>query len=300
MARPRRSVVRVPVRRHRPGRDDRSVRDELTVEEPLEVRVALPAPSGWTSTSVAVTMRTPGHDFELAAGFLLTEGVLHDRRDVRELTYCRSGQGHQEYNIVEVRLARAEGVDLDRLSRNVYTTSSCGVCGKASLEAVELQGCAPLPLEGSIRLDADTVADLPNRLRAAQRDFDRTGGLHAAGLVDASGEVWLAREDVGRHNAVDKVLGEAFLKGRLPLLQHALVVSGRSSFEIVQKALAAGVPMVVAVSAPSSLAVDLARRFGMTLAGFVRKGGFNLYTGEERVVASDDVDAAAREDGAGA
>ena len=283
MARARKSTERVPITRHRRGSPPARVRDTVSIEEPLEMRVALPAPGGWASRSVAVTMRTPGYDFELTAGFLLTEGVVRAAADLQELTYCRSRQEPQQYNIVEARLRSAEGVDLDRLSRNVYTTSSCGVCGKASLEAVELQGCAPLPVEGSIQLDAATVAALPERLRGAQRDFDRTGGLHAAGLVDASGEVWLAREDVGRHNAVDKVVGQAFLEGRVPLLEHALVVSGRASFEILQKALAAGVPAVVAVGAPSSLAVDLARRFDMTLAGFTRDGGFNLYAGEARV-----------------
>jgi FdhD protein len=270
--------------RRGPGGAVERVRDSVTIEEPLEMRVALPAPGGWASRSVAVTMRTPGHDFELVAGFLLTEGILGSRGDLRELTYCRSGRGVQEYNVVEARLTSAEGVDLDRLSRNVYTTSSCGVCGKASLEAVELQGCAPLPLEGTVRLHADVLAGLPDRLRDAQPVFDRTGGLHAAGLVDAGGAIWLTHEDVGRHNAVDKVVGEAFLGGRTPLLQHALVVSGRASFEILQKALAAGVPLVAAVGAPSSLAVDLARRFGMTLAGFVRGGGFNVYAGAERVL----------------
>lgn len=283
MARPRKSTQRVAVVRRTAGSGVERVRDVVSVEEPLEMRVALPAPGGWASRSIAVTMRTPGHDFELAAGFLLTEGVVRGPRDIRELTYCRSKSEPQQYNIVEARLTSADGVDLDRLSRNVYTTSSCGVCGKASLEAVELQGCAPLPLEGSIRLAAGVVSGLPDRLRQGQADFDRTGGLHAAGLVDRNGEIWLSREDVGRHNAVDKVLGQAFLEGRVPLLEHAMVVSGRASFEILQKALAAGVPMVVAVGAPSSLAVDLASRFGMTLAGFVRGGGFNLYTGDERV-----------------
>jgi FdhD protein len=287
MARPRKSTHRVPVVRWTPEGEAARVRDDVTVEEPLEMRVAVPAPEGWASRSVAVTMRTPGHDFELAAGFLLTEGVVRGPRDIRELTYCRSRTEPQQYNIVEARLAGAEGVDFDRLSRNVYTSSSCGVCGKASLEAIELQGCAPLPYEGSIRLPAAVVASLPDRLRAAQRDFDRTGGLHAAGLADGRGEIWLVREDVGRHNAVDKVVGEAFLTGRVPLLGHALVVSGRASFEILQKALAAGVPMVVAVGAPSSLAVEFARRFDMTLAGFVRGGGFNLYAGEGRVAGEE-------------
>lgn len=287
MVRPGKSTLRVPVMRRAPDGGEERVRDVVTVEEPLEMRVALPAPGGWASRSVAVTMRTPGHDFELAAGFLLTEGVVASARDIQELTYCRSRTEPQQYNIVEARLASADGVDLDRLSRNVFTTSSCGVCGKASLEAVELQGCAPLPLDGSVRFTPSVLAGLPDRLRRSQSDFDRTGGLHAAGLVNAAGEIWLVREDVGRHNAVDKVLGQAFLEGRTPLLEHGLVVSGRASFEIVQKALAAGVPLVAAVSAPSSLAVDLARRFGMTLAGFVRGGGYNLYAGHERVTGEE-------------
>jgi FdhD protein len=215
--------------------------------------------------------------------------VVTSARDIQELTYCRSRTEPQQYNIVEARLASADGVDLDRLSRNVFTTSSCGVCGKASLEAVELQGCAPLPMEGSVRFTPAVLAGLPDRLRRSQSDFDRTGGLHAAGLVNAAGEIWLVREDVGRHNAVDKVLGQAFLEGLTPLLEHGLVVSGRASFEILQKALAAGVPLVAAVSAPSSLAVDLARRFDMTLAGFVRGGGYNLYTGQERIVSEEHV-----------
>ena len=284
MARPGRSLIRVPVVRHRTGEAGERERDAVTVEEPLEIRIALPTPEGWVSRSVAVTMRTPGRDFELAAGFVLTEAVVRDRDDIRELTYCRSGRDDQEYNIVEVRLRSADGVDLDRLTRNVYTTSSCGVCGKASLEAVELQGCEPIPLEGTLRLDADTIADLPDRLRSAQSDFGRTGGIHAAGLVDEEGRITRSHEDIGRHNAVDKVLGEAFLASETPLHGRALVVSGRASFEILQKALAGGVPMVVAVGAPSSLAVELAQTFGVTLAGFARGGRFNLYAGEERVV----------------
>jgi len=199
------------------------------------------------------------------------------------MTYCRSGKGPQDYNIVEVRLHSGEGVDLERLSRNVYTTSSCGVCGKASLEAVELQGCAPLPA-GTLEVASPILAALPDRLLACQGDFSRTGGIHAAGIFGPEGDPLAVHEDVGRHNAVDKVVGEAFLSGRLPLLQGVLVVSGRVSFEVVQKAVAAGIPAVVAVGAPSSLAVDLARRFNVTLAGFVRDGGFNLYSAPERVL----------------
>lgn len=281
MVRPTKSIETVRVQRR--GKEAFSgSRDVVSIEEPMEIRVAVPGPQGDQVTSIAVTMRTPGEDFELAAGFLVTEGVLTRRDQVRELTYCRSGTGPQEYNIVEVRLRPGVEVPLDRLSRNVYTTSSCGVCGKASLEAVEVQGCTPLP-DGTLSLEGEVLASLPDRLRKAQDDFGRTGGIHAAGLFDGEGEPLLVREDVGRHNAVDKVVGEAFLKGRLPLHGAALVVSGRVSFEVVQKALVAGIPAVVAVGAPTSLAVELARRFNMTLAGFVRDGGFNLYAGEARV-----------------
>ncbi|MBT8337129.1 MAG: formate dehydrogenase accessory sulfurtransferase FdhD [Gemmatimonadetes bacterium] len=280
MARPARSTTRVPVIRLRDGRVRRT-RDVLSLEEPLEMRVR---PHGADAgVSIAVTMRTPGHDFELVAGFLLTEGVLASRLDLAEMTYCRSGEGPQEYNIVEARLRPGIEVDLERLTRNVFTSSSCGVCGKASIEALEIEGCAPFPLEGTVRLDADRLASLPERLREHQRDFERTGGLHAAALADGSGTPDAVHEDVGRHNAVDKVLGAALLAGRLPAGDRVLVVSGRASFEIIQKAVAAGVPAVVAVGAPSSLAVDTARRFNVTLAGFTRDGGFNLYTGEERV-----------------
>lgn len=253
----------------------------------MEIRLSIPAPGeakdqGDRVVSIAVTMRTPGQDFELAAGFLVTEGVLRRRDEIRELTYCRSGQGSQEYNIVEVRLRDGVDVDLERLSRNVYTSSSCGVCGKASLEAVEVQGCSPLP-GGTLSMTDRMLASLPGRLMDGQDDFSRTGGIHAAGLFDGEGNTLLVHEDVGRHNAVDKVVGDSFLRGRLPLLEAALVVSGRVSFEVVQKAVTAGIPVVVAVGAPTSLAVDLARRFNVTLAGFVREGGFNLYSGAERI-----------------
>lgn len=280
MARPSRSTARVPVRRYREGHVGRT-RDTVSLEEPLEIRVRPHgAPEG---VAVAVTMRTPGEDFELVAGFLLTEGVLARPDDVAELTYCRSRTGPQEYNIVEARLRRGVSVDLARLSRNVFTSSSCGVCGKASLEALEIQGCAPLPDEGTLRLAPEVVAGLPDTLREGQADFRRTGGIHAAGLADAHGVLDGVHEDVGRHNAVDKAVGTAFLAGRLPLGDRALVVSGRASFEILQKALAAGVAAVVAVGAPSSLAVDLARRFNVTLTGFTRGGGFNVYAGEARI-----------------
>lgn len=280
MARPSRSTARVPVHRYRNG-DVRRSRDTVSLEEPLEIRVR-PHGAG-EGVAVAVTMRTPGEDFELVAGFLLTEGVVAAPADVAELTYCRSRTGPQEYNIVEARLRPGVEVDLARLSRNVFTSSSCGVCGKASLEALELGGCAPLPDEGTLRIGVGVVARLPDELRAGQADFEHTGGIHAAALAAADGSLDGVHEDVGRHNAVDKALGTAFLAGRLPLGDRALVVSGRASFEILQKALAAGVPAVVAVGAPSSLAVDLARRFNVTLTGFTRGGGFNVYAGERRI-----------------
>ena len=282
MTRPGRSTSNVRLLRWEDG-DLVRRKDVVTVEEPLEIRIALPSADGLRgeTRSIAVTMRTPGHDFELAAGFLYTEGVLPDRGIVQEITYCRSGEAAQEYNVLEVRLRRAD-VDLDRLSRNVFTSSSCGVCGKASIEAVEVQGCAALPL-GDLRLTPEAIAALPDRLRAAQSDFDRTGGLHAAGLFDAAGELVLLHEDVGRHNAVDKVVGQRFLEGGLPGTDQVLVLSGRLSFELVQKAVMAGIPMVVAVGAPSSLAIELAERFGVTLAGFVRGGGLNLYADPGRV-----------------
>lgn len=230
--------------------------------------------------ALAVTMRTPGDDFELVAGFLHGEGMVRRADDLVELTYC-GGPEEQEYNVVEARLTPGLVVDVEALRRNFYTTSSCGVCGKASLDAVGAIGCEVLA--SGPRIDPGLVAELPGRLRERQSVFARTGGLHAAGLFDTSASAPVVMEDVGRHNAVDKVMGWALLDGALPASEQILVVSGRASFELVQKAVAAGVPCLVAVGAPSSLAVDLARRFGQTLVGFARDGGFNVYAGEERV-----------------
>lgn len=280
MIRPGRPVASITIQRFRGGGSTHG-RDAVAVEEPLEIRLGLPAPGGGrASVPLSVTMRTPGEDFELVAGFLHGEGILTGPADLLEITYCSTPP--QEYNVVEVRLRDPDGVDLERLRRNVYTTSSCGVCGKASLDAVELQGCRRLP-DGTFRLTPDGVNALPAALRSAQAAFERTGGLHAAGLFDGEGRALVVREDVGRHNAVDKVLGRSFLDGRLPLTGAALAVSGRTSFEILQKSVAAGVPAVVAVGAPSSLAVAMARRFNLTLVGFVRDGGFNVYSGHGRI-----------------
>ena len=253
----------------------------MAVEEPMEVRVESGLNGQRVTRTVSVTMRTPGHDFELAVGFLYSEGILGGREEVREVTYCQSGE-IQEYNVVTVGLQEGVPLDPELLTRNFYTTSSCGVCGKGSLEAVEVKGCKAVP-DGTLALDAALLPVLPDLLLKGQKGFKKTGGLHAAGLFDARGGVVAVREDVDRHNAVDKVVGHALLDGRLPLHDRILVVSGRTSFEIIQKAVAAGIPAVVAVGAPSTLAVELARRFNVTLVGFARGERFNLYAGEARV-----------------
>ncbi|MGQ0668879.1 MAG: formate dehydrogenase accessory sulfurtransferase FdhD [Actinomycetota bacterium] len=250
--------------------------DRLATEEPMEIRAGGP---GKEPASVAVTMRTPGGDFELAVGFLFTEGLISGREDVARVSYCEDlSPEEQQYNVVTVDLTMP--FDAEALKRNFYATSSCGICGKASLEDVEVR-CAPVgpgPVVGR-----DVIAGLPDRLRKAQRVFEQTGGLHAAGLFDVEGKLLSLREDVGRHNAVDKLVGEALLAGNLPLSDRILQVSGRVSFEIVQKAAVAGLPIVSAVSAPSSLAVEAADRLGITVIGFVREGRFNVYSHPERI-----------------
>lgn len=263
---PRRRVLAVR------GGERRTVRDRLAAEEPLEIRVAEPGGSG---RRVAVTMRTPGHDFELAAGFLVTEGVIGPAAATR-VVYCDDVQGDQLYNVVTVTASGPIALGDGRRP----ATSACGVCGKTSLEEVEVR-CAPLP-EGPT-IPRELLLGLPGALRAAQRVFDATGGLHAAGLFDADGRAVVVREDIGRHNAVDKVVGERALAGALPAPAPVLMVSGRAGFEIVQKAAVAGIPVLAAVSAPSSLAVSAAERFGMTLVGFLRGDGFNVYAGPGRV-----------------
>ncbi|MEW9548060.1 formate dehydrogenase accessory sulfurtransferase FdhD [Nonomuraea sp. NPDC050783] len=250
--------------------------DALAAEEPLEIRLG--------GVPLTVTMRTPGDDFDLAAGFLVSEGAVGSAADIATIRYCAgaTADGRNTYNVLDVRLA--PGVPAPE-PRNFYTTSSCGVCGKASLEAVRT--VARWSAAGDpVTLRPDTVAGLPDRLRAAQRVFDRTGGLHAAGLFTAGGEPLCVREDVGRHNAVDKLLGWALREGRLPLRGCVLMVSGRASFELVQKAVMGGVPVLAAVSAPSSLAAELAAEEGLTLIGFLRGSSMNVYTGERRLAAT--------------
>lgn len=253
--------------------------DYLATEEPLEIRLL----AGAEKQTVAVTMRTPGADFELAAGFLYGEGILEARDDVSRITYCLDADVDvdQQYNIVNVRLRRESLPELAALERHFYTTSACGVCGKASLEALRLRGCPTAPPGAEV--GADVLASLPDKLRKAQGIFEMTGGLHAAALFDAAGNLVALREDVGRHNAMDKLIGWALLEGRLPLADHLVMVSGRASFELLQKCLVAGMPIFCAVSAPSSLAVALARDFGLTLVGFLRGDRFNVYAGQERI-----------------
>jgi len=256
------------------GDDRRTRRDRLAGEEPMEIRVS--GPSGATEP-VAVTMRTPGDDFELAVGFLVTEGVIAPGT-VTRVAYCDDVEREdQRFNVVTVRTSGPVTLSPDRTRA---ATSACGICGTTSLDAVEVR-CAPLP-EGP-RVDGAALLAMPGALRASQHVFEATGGLHGAGLFDAEGSLLLAREDIGRHNAVDKVIGAAALAGDLPLGDRVLMVSGRAGFEIVQKAAVAGIPVLAAVSAPSSLAADAADRLGLTLIGFLRGDGFNVYTHPERV-----------------
>lgn len=255
----------------------RSRQDQLAVEEPLEIRLS-------PQQTVAVTMRTPGADFDLTAGFLYSEGVVSQRKDIYRMSYCVDPNidGDQRYNIINVALKQGLLPDLQPLERHFFTTSACGVCGKASIEALQLRGCSVIPT--SMQVPAEVIYSLSDRLRSAQGIFTATGGLHAAALFDAQGQLLSLREDVGRHNALDKLIGSALLADQLPLSDRIVMVSGRSSFEILQKCITAKVPIVCAVSAPSSLAVALAKQFGITLIGFLRGQRFNVYSGFERIL----------------
>ncbi|MFF0427133.1 formate dehydrogenase accessory sulfurtransferase FdhD [Streptomyces sp. NPDC004520] len=252
--------------------------DTLAAEEPMEIRVG--------GRPLTVTMRTPGDDFDLAAGFLVSEGVVRAAGDVAGIRYCAgaASDGGNTYNVVDVVLAPGVAAPDASLERNFYTTSSCGLCGKASLDAVRTTAAWSVA-EDPLRVGPEVLTALPDRLRAAQKVFDSTGGLHAAGLFSAGGELLCLREDVGRHNAVDKVVGHALREGLLPLRGTVLMVSGRASFELVQKAVMAGIPLLAAVSAPSSLAVDLAAESGLTLVGFLRGTSMNVYCGDDRLEA---------------
>jgi FdhD protein len=279
----RRSVERIHLADHQPVR--RRARDSVATEEPLEIRIA---GVGGSPMPVAVTMRTPGADFELAAGFLYGEGVLDDPADLVRIGYCVDADraAQQRYNVVTAHLAHGVADATAGVQRNFYTTSSCGVCGKASIEAVLALPSASVSC--ALSVPASTLLDLPTRLRGAQPLFDRTGGMHAAALFDAEGHLLRVREDVGRHNAMDKLVGASLLAGELPLSERIVLVSGRLSFELVQKAARAGVGLLAGVSAPSSLAVELAERVGMTLVGFVRGDSLNVYSGGHRIRGQED------------
>ncbi len=261
--------ARQRVLRYRRGQPLQTADDRLAPEEPLEIRIR--------ARPISVTMRTPGHDEDLAAGFLLTEGVIESAEDIVKIEAPQRAGG---FNLINVFLRPEVRFDVDRLTRHVFASSSCGLCGAATIEQVHKH--FP-PVESAMQVPIQTVLDLPDALRAAQDEFAATGGMHAAGLFDAQGKLLIVREDVGRHNAVDKVLGHALRHGPWPAAEHLLMVSGRASFEIMQKALAARIPMVCAVSAPSGLAVDFAERSGQTLVGFLRKGRLNAYAHAQRL-----------------
>jgi len=267
----RRPVTRIVVGESRERRDD-----VLAVEEPLEIRVA--------GTALSITMRTPGHDFELATGFLVSEGVIARGEQVRAIRYCAGAPAEENtFNVLDVSLEAGVPLPDPSLARNFYMTSSCGLCGKASVDAVRTLSAHPIGEDDTTISDALLVS-LPDALRAGQTVFDRTGGLHAAGLFDAStGQLLVLREDVGRHNAVDKVIGWAATENMLPLRGVVLMVSGRASFELAQKASMAGIPILAAISAPSSLAIDLALEVGLTIVGFLRGSSMVVYSGAERV-----------------
>ncbi|NOS72723.1 MAG: formate dehydrogenase accessory sulfurtransferase FdhD [Verrucomicrobia bacterium] len=264
------SATKIEIVRWKAGQATAST-DQVAREEPLEIRVR--------GRSVAVTMRTPGHDRELAAGFLLTERIIRKRKDLVDIATCHASL--QPRNTLDVFLRSGVEVDFARLTRHVFATSSCGLCGKASIESVKQHFPA---VTSPVTVSATMLVQLPDRMKGAQQTFAMTGGLHAAAIFDAKGQLLVLREDVGRHNAVDKVLGFGFLENKLPLDFHILLVSGRASFEILQKALAARIPVVCAVSAPSSLAVEFARECGQTLVGFLRGETMNVYAGANRIV----------------
>lgn len=268
---PNESISRQPIVRWEGGRLQH-VTDEVVGEEPLEIRIR--------GRAVTVAMRTPGHDEELAAGFLLSEGIVRSRGDIVNIQSCE----RNEYgNVINVLLAPETPADLSRLSRNIVSASSCGICGKTSIDAIH--GNFPAIQASDIpKMRATTVTELPDKMRQAQPMFERTGGVHAAALFNDSGELLVLREDVGRHNAVDKVLGHALLNSRIPLQQHILLVSGRVSFEIMQKALSAGIALIAAVSAPSSLAVEFAQQSNQTLIGLIRGQRMNVYAGVQRII----------------
>lgn len=255
--------------------------DTLAVEEPLEIRLGFTENGKFSHKAVSITMRTPGNDFELAAGFLFTEGILQSKNQITNIKHC--GKFPDNQNTVRVDLTPEIVIDFTKLERNFYTTSSCGVCGKSSLESLST-GAKKIEQSNFPQIHSEIIHLLPNKLRGDQKVFDETGGLHAAAFFDMAGNLIELREDVGRHNAVDKLIGKQILSGKIPLADKILFLSGRASFELIQKAVMAQIPIICAVGAPSSLAVQAASEFGVTLLGFVRDGRFNIYTEKQRII----------------
>lgn len=257
--------------------------DTVAIEEPLEIRLAYTLNGELTTQNISVTMRTPGNDAELAAGFLFTEGIVKNAGEIADVDYCFIACAENKENVIQVKLHDGVVLDLKNTERNFYTTSSCGVCGKGSISAIRTVGNF-VQQDDDIAVDSDLLHQLPAILRAQQAVFEATGGLHASALFNLDGELLLLREDVGRHNALDKLIGAALQQGLLPLNNHVLLLSGRASFELVQKAVMAGIRIIAAVGAPSSLAVELAAEFDVTLAGFLRNRRFNIYTAARRIL----------------
>ena len=275
------SITQTKITRVR-GADHKQETDFLAAEEPLEIRLLFGPAEDRRQQSVSVTMRTPGQDFDLAIGFLFTEGIIQNADSIQAIKHC----GGFDQNVVRVELKEDVSINISKLERNFYTTSSCGICGKASIDAVRTVRRLEQSAE-QINFSSDLLITLPDKLRKAQSVFDNTGGLHGCALFDINGNLILSREDVGRHNAVDKLIGAALQQNMFPLNYYLLLLSGRASFELIQKAWMAGIQMIAAVGAPSSLAVQMATEEGITLAGFLRNGGFNIYSGEHRIIISE-------------
>lgn len=258
--------------------------DLITIEEPLEIRIGYGPENDRSQKSIAVTMRTPGNDFELSLGFLFTENIIRSKEQVRKIQYCLGTEKQEsEENIVRVELEPEVEIDFSKLERNFYATSSCGICGKASIETVKINALTKFISEKDQRIPVSTLYQLPMKLRKGQSVFEHTGGIHATGLFDQKGSLQFLKEDVGRHNAMDKVIGAALFENLVPLNNSIAVVSGRASFELVQKSIMGGIPLMASVGAPSSLAVELAEEFNMTLIGFMREDRLNIYTGKDRI-----------------
>jgi FdhD protein len=277
------SIKHVPVRKVT-GFTSSAFSDLLSVEEPLEIRISYGPASGRSQKSISVTMRTPGNDPELAIGFLFTEGIISSHEDVKDIYHASIECSSQQKNIMHVELADGFTPDLMRADRNFYTSSSCGVCGKGSIQSIKTVSTFRNIDKLRLTLSTDILYQLPQKLKAAQCNFSATGGIHASGLFTTDGDLVLLREDVGRHNALDKLIGSAVTSESLPLNQHVLLLSGRASFELIQKAAMAGISVVAAVGAPSSLAVELAAEFDMTLVGFLKENRFNIYHLSEQIV----------------